>query len=726
MKSTDSLLPDKKGWLPLILGFFSLSFQVFLLREFAAHFSGNEAVFGLTLASWLLWSGLGSLSASLFPFHAKNLDILFYILIMMVAIGFTGLRLSRFLFGTLPGEILGLFPILLSSLAVSMLVGFPIGLLFVVNVFYCDQNLTKVYMLESLGAAAGGIFVYFFFIPVFSSWKAAAIIGGLGMIIIFFSTGKKRFQLLHVPVILSLLFLWFCDLPTQKLYWNPFHLAQSTDSPFGKLQMIKEAEQISLFSNGSLVFSYPNPAVSEEAVHFALLQRPEARRVLMIGGGIGGGLKEALKYPQTKITYVETDPEIIRISLQYLPVEEKSLINNTRVHLIFRDGRAFLHDQKEKYHAILLNLPDPATAQINRFYTYEFFRLAASHLDEEGVFSFRVSSAENYISRELQNFLSSLYFSLKKSFAYVEVVPGTNNVFLASKSTLSIRLEDMEEQLRILDLNTTFVSPNLLFDRLNPFRISSLKKKILTGDSTMNLDMAPISYFYSSVLWSTQFQGLEKRLFLYLAKIPSFWLLDLPLILFLGILTFFSLRQNKSPFYLFPLAVMGMTTIIVELIVILSFQSRFGYVYKSVSLLLALFMTGLFCGALWGNRQKKSGYGFILLIQSGFVLLLILLQWSLGKPFPKFSGYVFLLIFGFLGGFLFVHANRLYLQIKKNYGLGYGLDLMGSFFGAMAASGILFPLFGLPLLTKYLLLVNSFCLIFLLLGSKKHFFFKSS
>lgn len=719
-------IPSARDWLPLTLGLFSLSFQVFLLREFAAHFSGNEAVFGLTLASWLLWSGLGSLAAPYFSLRKIRLDALFYLLIMLTAAGLAVIRLSRFIMGTLPGETLGLFPIFFSSLGVSFLVGFPIGLLFVANVLNCGQKLIKVYMLESLGAAAAGILVYLFIIPVMSTWKAAAVIGAAGGVVVFFSHEKRRFQWLHVPVLLSLLFLWTFDIPTQKMYWNPFYLARSADSPFGKLQMITQEEQISLFSNGSLVYSYPDPAASEETVHFALLQRPQARRVLLIGGGVGGGLKEILKYPRAEVVYVETDPEIIRLSLAFLPEEERSLLNHPRVDLHYSDGRAFLQEHKDTYQAVLLNVPDPVSSQINRFYTVEFFSLVSSRLDDDGIFSFRVSSAENYISRELQSFLSTLYYSLKESFPCVEVVPGPTNIFLASRVPLSIRLEDMEKRLESLDLNTTFVSPHLLFDRLNPLRVSSLKEKITAGEKKLNRDMVPISTFCSSVLWSTQFEGMEKRLFLFLSKVPSFWLLDFPLILFILFLAAFSIRKKRGPVYLIPLTVMGMTTIIVELLVLLSFQSRFGYVYKSVSLLLASFMFGLFGGAVWGKRKKEGGPGLLILIQFAFVLLLFVLRWSFGKPLPRLTGYGFLLVFGFFGGWLFVHSNRLYLRIKKNVGLGYGLDLLGSFLGALTASGILIPLFGIPLLADYLLLANFFCLVFLVFVLKRPFFFKYS
>ena len=79
---------------------------------------------------------------------------------------------------------------------------------------------------------------------------------------------------------------------------------------------------------------------------------------------------------------------------------------------------------------------------------------------------------------------------------------------------------------------------------------------------------------------------------------------------------------------------------------------------------------------------------------------------------------ILLFALGLLGGDLFIVSNRLYLRASRNYGLGYGLDLLGSFVGAVAVSSILIPLVGLLPLIKYLLLMNFFCLLFLAWGLK--------
>jgi len=710
----------KNSFPPFLLGFLALSFQIFLLREFSVHFYGNEITFGFILAAWLLWGGVGSITASKIRFFQARLIHSYYLVIILLPLCLVGLRFSRFLLNILPGEITGVIPMLTSSLILSFFVSFPLGILFVFNTHFLKGNLYQVYLMEALGSSTAGLLVYFFLIPFFSNWHGAALTGGIATLLSYFTFGRKRQKLFPLAVLILLLVFCLFDYPSQKIYWKPFHLIQSKDTPYGKLQVLQTEEQISLYNNNLHDFSYPNLASSEESVHFALLQKPEAVNVLLIGGGAAGSLRQILKYPRTQVDYVELDPEIIRISFRYLPESEQEILRNKRIYIFYQDGRAFLTKTQKSYDMIILNLPEPATAQINRFYTKEFFLRAKEKLTEEGVFSFRVPSAENYISPELQDFLSSLYHTLKQAFPFVEIVPGDTNIFLASSHPLTLEFKTLNQKIEELNLQNTYVSPHLLFSRLNPLRVEMTREKVTTGKKAINQDLFPISYFYNSVLWSTQFKGIEKAVFTFFSSLRSFWLLDFPLILFIFLLIILWLKGKKSSFFLVPLAVMGFTTIVAEIIVIISFQTLYGYLYQRIALLLTSFMVGLFLGSFSGKKRKRFDLSQMLAIQAGFLLLILLFQMIIKLNPPEIFFFLFLLAMGFLGGDLFVVSNHLFLKEKKNYGLGYGLDLLGSFGGALAASSLLIPLVGLPHLLTYLFLLNSFCLLFLVGGWKKN------
>jgi spermidine synthase len=246
-----------------------------------------------------------------------------------------------------------------------------------------------------------------------------------------------------------------------------------------------------------------------------------------------------------------------------------------------------------------------------------------------------------------------------------------------------------------------------------------LKETLDHGQKFLNVDFVPISYYFNSVLWNSHFRGLEFSLFRFTAELGRFWLLDVPLIGLLFLMFFLGIKRKKTSFLLLPLAVMGLTTISVEIIMLIAFQTLYGYLYQKISLLFASFMIGLFLGALRGKCRKKKGYVDILIIQFGFILLLFTLILWLGSKPPDIFFFLYLVCLGYMGGDLFIVSNYLFLKEKSNYGVGYGLDLIGSFLGALAVSSILIPLFGLPLLTKYILLINSFCFLFLLWGLKK-------
>ncbi len=703
---------------PILLGFLAISFQIVLLREFSAFFYGNEITFGIVLGTWLLWGGLGSILGEKITFTPGRLSLAFLSLLFLFPLCLLCLRFSRFWLNILPGEMTGLFTMLISALVLTLLVSFPLGLLFVYNVKFLEGELAQTYFLESVGASIGGIITYFVFIPLLSNWQMTSLICVLGFVLVFFffMNATRKISLIFLLAFFIAFFVF--DLPSQKIFWKPFTLIESKDSRYGKLQAIQTEEQVSIYNNNVPMFSFPDLAASEESVHFAMCQNPEAKDILLIGGGVGGSLEQALKYPEASIDYVELDPEIIRFSLKNLPRSERVIFQDPKLHVHYQDGRAFLSQSIKKYDVIILNLPEPTTAQINRFYTREFFLIARDRLKEKGVFSFRVPSAENYISTELQDFLSSLYYTVKGIFPHVVIVPGNTNLFIASDRSLSLEYEDIARKIEELALGNTYIIPQLLIDRLSPLRLSILRETVSNGNGQVNRDLAPVVYFYNSVLWSTQFGSHEATFFSALSRLSRFWLLDLPLILFVLLLLTLGLKKKKAYFYLAPLVVLGFTTIVIEILLIFTYQTFYGYLYQRIALLFAAFMVGLSAGSFYGKRRKTVRFEHILPVQSGFIVLLFVCLFLLPTLPPEILFFGILFCLGFLGGDLFILSNRLYILEKQNYGMGYGLDLMGSFIGAVVVSSVIFPLVGLLPLLKYLIILNSFCLLFLVWGLK--------
>jgi len=701
---------------PFLLGFLAAAFQIYLLREFSAEFYGNELTFGLFLGSWLLWGGLGSLvRPRKTPGSAgAKLAGLYGLAIALFFAGLVALRFSHKLMGLFPAELTGLFPALGFALVLSLLVSFPLGHAFALNASAHSGGVPAVYLLESAGAAAAGLVVHFALIPRFSNWQGAAMVGAAAAAAALLAMRPGRHKALLAAALLLAAGLAVFDLPSQKAAWKPLRLVEAGDTPYGKLQVIRNEEQVTVFDNGLAVFSHPDEGAAEEAVHFALLQRDGPRRVLLVGGGASGGAAEALKYPGVQVDCVELDPAIIRLADKHLPGPVRTALVNPRVRLIFRDGRTFIGRTEDRYGAILLSLPEPATAQINRYYTREFFLEVRARLLPGGVFSFVVPSAENYISHPLSQFLGSLAATLRGVFPHVLAVPGSNCVFLASDASLSIDPAFLSAAIARLSLDLPYLGPGMLKARLDPARIDDLAGKLSAPDARINRDLVPVSYYFHAVLWAGQFRGAEARALRAAGRISPFWILDLPLVVIaLGLAALAAFRRRSPARFLVPVAVMGFTSIAVELAVFIAFQANFGFVYGKIPLLLASFMAGLVLGSLVARSRVLAGAG-LPAVQAAFVVLLLLTYKSLSGAGGESAPFALLLGFGVVGGYLFVAANRRLLPVSAHPGLGYGVDLLASFAGVILASGLIIPLFGIPALILRLALLNALCFIYLL------------
>lgn len=703
-----------------LLGFLAAAFQVYLLREFSAEFYGNELTFGLFLGSWLLWGGLGSLvrpRGRIEPASGR-LAGLYGLAIILFFVGLVLLRFSHRLLGILPAELAGLVPAFGFALLLGLLLSFPLGHYFVINAGLLGGDVPLVYLLESAGAATAGLIVHFVLIPGFSNWEGAAIVGAGAALLALAAMRPGRWRWLLGAALGLAACLAAFDLPSQKTAWKPLRLVEAEDTRYGKLQVVRTGEQVTLFDNGLAVFTHPDIGSAEESVHFALLQRDDINRVLLIGGGASGGAAEVLKYPAARIDYVELDPAIIRMAEKHLTAADLAALRSPRVRILFEDGRAFLERTGGSYDAVILNLPEPATAQVNRYYTSEFFAAVRKKLTPGGVFSFIVPSAENYISDSRRQFLSCLASTLRAVFPKVLAVPGDNCVFLASESPLSVDPDRLSAAIVRLGLKNRFVSPEMLPARLNPLRVDYLAAKISGQTARINRDLVPASYYFYSILWAAQFRGFESRLLQAAVRVPAGWLLDAPLAAFALGLAFLAFRRRSSAArFLVPLAVMGFTSIAVELVVFIAFQANFGYVYGKIPLLLASFMAGLVLGSFLGRRRKRPGRSDLAAVQGALALALVMTLGGLSGGGGESVSFAILFAFGGLGGYLFVAANRLLLLQVPHPGLGYGVDLLASFVGVTFTSALIIPLWGLPAVLVRLAILNAITFVYLLATS---------
>jgi spermidine synthase len=96
----------------------------------------------------------------------------------------------------------------------------------------------------------------------------------------------------------------------------------------------------------------------EMLVHPALLRHPRPRRVLIIGGGDGGALREVLRHPVERATLVEIDGRVIDVCKAHFGWLRPAL-RDGRAEIVVGDGNAFLETSGELFDVILVDSSDP-------------------------------------------------------------------------------------------------------------------------------------------------------------------------------------------------------------------------------------------------------------------------------------------------------------------------------------------------------------------------------
>ena len=98
----------------------------------------------------------------------------------------------------------------------------------------------------------------------------------------------------------------------------------------------------------------------EMLTHVPILAHGRAKRVLIIGGGDGGMLREVAKHASVEhITMVEIDGTVVDMCKQYLPNHSSGAFDDPRLNLVIDDGMRFVATTAEKFDVIISDSTDP-------------------------------------------------------------------------------------------------------------------------------------------------------------------------------------------------------------------------------------------------------------------------------------------------------------------------------------------------------------------------------
>lgn len=136
--------------------------------------------------------------------------------------------------------------------------------------------------------------------------------------------------------------------------------------------------------DGVIMFTERDEFVYHEMLtHLPLCCLPEPKRVLILGGGDCGCLREVLRHPGIeRVVQCDIDERVTRVCARYFPWVEPAMAD-PRAELRFADGVAYVADQREAFDLVIVDSTDPKGAGVGLFLR-DFYRQVARALRPGG------------------------------------------------------------------------------------------------------------------------------------------------------------------------------------------------------------------------------------------------------------------------------------------------------------------------------------------------------
>jgi len=799
----------------LMLGTVCQIGQVLLLRELLMVFHGNELSIGLILAAWLVWVGTGSRLGAVLVERTNRPIFLLVLSVAGVLLTLPAtillIRGLRGFFDVIPGAYLSLIDMTISCFLLMAPTCLLLGAQFVLlsrvwresDRAEDTSSAAKTYVGEAAGSVIGGILFTFLMVHYVNSVQSAVIAAMLMLAAILLMTwklkiGGRRLSVRFHLALLGLLvfaavafpFLEHVDNWAYRLQWRYFmpqyQLIETHQSKHGTISVVQREDQYSFFQSGHLIFTTAGPETitpgleEQEAVtfaHFSMVQHEKPERVLLIGGGLRGTLSEIIKHPVARIDYIELDEVLTKVAQQYVSRETLEALTDSRVRLIHTDGRLFVKLVEEKYDMIIVDVPDPATAVLNRFYTKEFFHEAEALLNPDGVFVIGVTSTPDLRSTAIANRNATIYHTLDSVFSRV-LPAGERFMFYFATNAfgqVSVDVPTLQERYRQRNIEADGFShhhyhvllPESQLQRVNwivrnhgrssdahlegPGPVPAFPGTVAEQESAekqlppveqryfINSDFKPIGYYYTLMFWDDLARTGHRETFKWLLHVESWWILPLvciPLLSVLG-LRIAARRSGKRPDTLFAVLITvfttGLSTMALQVALLFSFQSIYGFVYEMVGLIVAMFMGGLALGTFFTHRYvtNKANLRTLAGVQLLIALVASLIAFVLpGAAAVQSPAIVFLLfstltfVAGVINGVDFPLAAACYMALsqraEKSTGTVYGVELFGACVGAALASAVVTPMLGIIACCLFAGIANGTAFVVLLICRRSY------
>lgn len=223
--------------------------------------------------------------------------------------------------------------------------------------------------------------------------------------------------------------MWFTELHQGRagLALKVSRVLYSEISDFQRIDVIDTDEYgKALVLYGSIMITEKDEFVYHEMIsHVPLAVHPDPARVLVIGGGDGGTIREIMKHERVReATLVEIDRQVVEVCKRFFP-EVACGLDDPRVRILHDDGARFAANDNGQFEVILADTSDP-TGPAEVLFQKPFYQSVYDRLTDDGIFVAQSESPwlhRDSVTRIYRN-LSATFPIVRMYLAHVPTYPG--------------------------------------------------------------------------------------------------------------------------------------------------------------------------------------------------------------------------------------------------------------------------------------------------------------
>ncbi len=252
---------------------------------------------------------------------------------------------------------------------------------------------------------------------------------------------------------------WFTELNNKTGVGLGFYVNKKLEEVQSTVQKI-EIYETSTFGNlmvidgCTMLTSKDNFLYHEMMSHPILFTHNNPKRVVIIGGGDCGVLKEVLKHPVEKVTQIDIDEQVTRLAEKYFP-ELCTSNNDPRAELLFIDGIKWIKEAPDNsIDVLIVDSTDPVGPAVGLF-NIEFYQNCLRTLKDDGIFVQQSESPLAHLTllKEMRHAMQEAGFSKLQTIGFPQPCypSGWWSATLASKNVNLTKFRQDAKLLRTLD-----------------------------------------------------------------------------------------------------------------------------------------------------------------------------------------------------------------------------------------------------------------------------------